>query len=658
MRTLSAPLLAAQKSASGEPFVQVQVTERIANVRRLRWERLYTGSEPDGHHAAAMPADGSLIRARSSGGQLYYQRVPGPGSGSDYSTWTALGAVSASTGIALCSQGATVMLFYVDTDNQTIKVRESADNGATLGTPQTVTTAAGGVGWLAAAQKSDGTTLLAYSVGATVYRVKRVGGSWGSAAAWTNSVASVSGLTCLYLGDFNLAVAGSESGGARKLWTVLYGDGFGQTADAWSSLLELTAASNGSNVEFRAPSLGRPDVYRLFFVEKYSGTQAYARPFWTYSPATANFGDNVWREPVPFDLSSEYGLAQAASATYAWLSMPSGVWRASLSAPPLDLTPDVLELDMESGAEEGHLRVVLRNDDGRYNDLPSGPYAAIRAGSQVNVSPGYRTTSGTVVSAGPRFWIEGWHYQTGAGRSLLTVQARDAWSLLEAWRARRQYAWSAGEKSVLQILSFLFGRAGLEFASLSNSSAIASLKPAFTVQPGDDGLTAVRRLLAMVPDVVRVSGEYGYVINPTATQSVDYAYGADHAILSGRYETLASALNRVQVFGAGLMVEDFDWSSVGDLYDRLRQVHDTNLATVGAAQDRADAVQREQEMAAQGGAMAVPANCGQELYDVISVTDAAAGLSAATRRVLGLRLEYQRARPSPAYRTRLGLGAP
>src|SRR3990170_753127 len=118
MRTLSAPLLLAQKSASGEPFVQVQVTERIASVRRLRWERLYTGSEPDGPHAAAMPADGSLIRARSTGGQLYYQRVPGPGSGSNYSTWTALGAVSASTGIALCSQGATVMLFYVDTDNQ------------------------------------------------------------------------------------------------------------------------------------------------------------------------------------------------------------------------------------------------------------------------------------------------------------------------------------------------------------------------------------------------------------------------------------------------------------------------------------------------------------------------------------------------------------
>src|SRR3990172_9921637 len=105
MRTLSAPLLAAQKSASGEPYVQGEVTERIANVRRLRWERLYTGSEPDAHHAVTMPADGSLIRARSDGGQLYYQRTASPGPASDFSTWTGLGAASASPGAPFSGPG-------------------------------------------------------------------------------------------------------------------------------------------------------------------------------------------------------------------------------------------------------------------------------------------------------------------------------------------------------------------------------------------------------------------------------------------------------------------------------------------------------------------------------------------------------------------------
>ena len=71
MRTLSSALLNAQKSASGIPYVKVEVSDRIAGVTRLRWTRLYTGSEDDSYHAAAMPVDGSLIRARvSSADQL------------------------------------------------------------------------------------------------------------------------------------------------------------------------------------------------------------------------------------------------------------------------------------------------------------------------------------------------------------------------------------------------------------------------------------------------------------------------------------------------------------------------------------------------------------------------------------------------------------
>ena len=36
----------------------------------------------------------------------------------------------------------------------------------------------------------------------------------------------------------------------------------------------------------------------------------------------------------------------------------------------------------------------------------------------------------------------------------------------------------------------------------------------------------------------------------------------------------------------------------------------------------------------------MPVNCGQELYDVIEVTDAGAGLSAARRRVVAMAMRY------------------
>ena len=83
MRTLSSTLLAAQKSASGQPFVKVEVLDMLAGVVRPVFTRHYTGSEADFHHAATMPADGSLVRAYMDAiGNVLVQRVASPGPGS------------------------------------------------------------------------------------------------------------------------------------------------------------------------------------------------------------------------------------------------------------------------------------------------------------------------------------------------------------------------------------------------------------------------------------------------------------------------------------------------------------------------------------------------------------------------------------------------
>src|SRR5919108_3999086 len=113
MRTPPAPLLAAQKSRSAHPYLKVTVADRIGGIRRLAFARLYTGSEPDGYHAAAMPADGSLLRARAAGGRVYYQRVATPGAGSNFAAWTDLEA-AANAGVALCADGSRALLFFVD----------------------------------------------------------------------------------------------------------------------------------------------------------------------------------------------------------------------------------------------------------------------------------------------------------------------------------------------------------------------------------------------------------------------------------------------------------------------------------------------------------------------------------------------------------------
>lgn len=447
MRSLTPELLAAQRSASAVPYLKAVFSDRIGGVRRLAWSRLYTGSEPDGYQAACMPADGSLVRARVSGGRVYYQRVTSPGAGSTFSSWTDLDA-AANADVALCAEGARVLLFYVDPAGIAVKLRESTDNGATLGAASTVVTASGGVTWLAADVKSNGDACLLYSVGAMVYAVRRTGGAWGSAAAWTNTAASLSGLACYHQGDWNAVLCGSDASGDSFAWTAVFGDGFSQASGTWSALREVSRASPGTNVSFRAPFLSRPDTYRLSFIEKYTGTVAYNRPYLSYSPASADFASNLWREPVPFDLVTDYGLALAFSASAAWAATPSGVWTATLDVPSLDVTADVLEAEADDRPFGGRLRLVLRNDDGRYSPLP----APLRPGTEIGLSPGYITSNGPQASDGPAYWIARVERRTGGGEATVVIEARDAWSLLESWRARRQYTWAAGSQSVFGIL--------------------------------------------------------------------------------------------------------------------------------------------------------------------------------------------------------------
>jgi hypothetical protein len=546
-----------------------------------------------------------------------------------------------------------VLLFYVDADGITVRLRESTDHGATFSAAVTIATAGAAVGWMAAAMKSDGIALLVYSVGAIMYAVKRSSGIWGSPAAWSNSVGSVTGVACLYQSDFNIAICGSDANSNTKVWTAIYGDGYSQAVGTWSALQEVTTANAGSNVSFQAPSLSYPDEFRLCFVEKYTGTEAYTRPYFAYSPATADYVNNLWREPFPLlDISSDYGLAMAYNATHAWLSSPGDVWRASLTTPTLDVTANVLELNAEDRSGAGRLRLSLRNDDGRY--LTLGANAALRLGSEVRVSPGYMTTAGNQASDGPAYWIEGYEHTSGDGVATLVIEAADGWSLLEGWRARRQYAWAEGQQNVFQLLSFVFARAGLEFASLGNSATITNLYPSFAIHPGENGATAARRLLSMVPDILFLRGHFGYLRNPLASEASAYSYGASHSIRRGRYGVASQAVNRVQAYGDGLLVETYDWDSIADLYDRLQQVHDLNLDTIAKGQERGAAVLRREDMASGVGEIVVLTNCGQELYDVIDVTDATAGLSAARERVLGLNLRYLPKRG--VYEQRLLLG--
>ncbi len=661
MRSLTSTLLAAQKGASHTPYIKVEAKSKIAGVVRLDWERLYTGTEDDYFHAVTMPGDGSLVRARitlpADGRKLYRQRVPNPGPSSNFSTWTYTNQYNCLV-VAAVSLAAEVSIFWINASREIRRIK-STDYGVSWASPELIdyspTTAIYG---LSAAYKPNGDLAIFFADQATLYVKKRVGGSWQSKVAWNKTTGDLSGVATVYNADWNLIVTGKDSTGNFKLWSLIYGDGGDVASGTWSALKEFASASSDGDFEYHRAFMDKPNVYRCFYVEKFTGTQAYNRPFWSHSVIDTKFLDNLWREPVPFNLSSEYGLAIAHYGSYCWLSTTYGVWRAQLTGVSLDLTADVISLRQENGLSQGRLTVELRNDNGSYASLPS----PLEIGCQLEVSPGYVTSQGNEVSSGQTFSLEAYEHTSSGGKASLFLYALDGWGWINTWRARCHFRWNktSNEMSAKQILEFVLARVGFKLEVKSQSSTITSYYPDFTIHSNNMGDVIIERLLSFVPDVLFIEGNKAYLVNPLSSDNSVYSYGQSHPIFEGRYRKGAWELNRVQVEGYDsvnnepIVVDSFSWSQVNKLYDRLSQLEDRNIDTVAKAGQRGEAYLREAEMESFGGTIRISVNCGQQLYDVIDITDSRAGLSAQKKRVLGLTLIYEPRRGE--YEQRLSLG--
>jgi hypothetical protein len=662
MRTLSDTLLSAQKQATHTPYVKLEACNKIAGALKLSFSRLYSGQEDDYFHAVTMPGDGSLVRVRitplSDSRKLYRQRVANPNPESDFSQWTYTSQYNAVI-VAVASLAAEVSIFWIKSDRKIQQIK-STDYGVRWSSPELIdyspTTAINGI---TAAYKPNGDLALFFTDQQTLYVKKHESGQWQTKSAWDKTTGNLSGVAAVYDGDWNLFITGQDSDGNFKLWSLVYGDGGEVTAETWSDLAVFAEAPSGGDFEYHRAFLDKPDIYRAFYIEKFTGAEAYCRPFWSHSVAGTNFIDNLWREPVPFNLSSEYGLAIAHYGDYCWLSSPNGVWRAPLASQSLELTADVLSLKQETGKRQSKLTVELRNDDGCFSSLPP----PLDIGCQLELSPGYTTSQGNETSPGQSFTLEAYEHTSSGGKASLVLNALDGWNLVENWQARYQLRWNkiSSDTSVKDILAFIMARAGLKLETISQSSAITSYYPDFTISPNTSGTTAINRLLSFVPDVLFIEGDKACLINPLAEDASVYAYGSDHPILEGRYHVGSLQYNRIQVEGydsgseSPIIADRFNWDEIDRVYDRLKHLEDRNIDTVNKAQSRGEAHLRKAEIESADGLIRIPVNCGQQLYDVIDITDARAGLDTQKKRLLGLILTYNPDRGE--YEQRLLLGA-
>jgi hypothetical protein len=282
--------------------------------------------------------------------------------------------------------------------------------------------------------------------------------------------------------------------------------------------------------------------------------------------------------------------------------------------------------------------------------------------SEVVLKLGYKTTAGNEAVEVGRYWLDSWEYSSSPNISILKLFCLDGQGLADSWTSRFLMRWPTS-KNVWEIIQEIICRWGINLtmpAGIPYSSASQNLYPDFTLPPGTAGDSALRRILSFIPDSLVFAGSEAYLKDLRADEASSYSYGAGHIILQGEYSqsvplTRARAIGR-DAADARIVEDAIDWTNLQLGIDIFNQDYDPNLQTATRAQERADAILRKGSLRAERGNLVIPVNVGQELYDVITVTDQRCGITSKKYRVMDIDVNYSLREWQ--YRQTFALGAP
>jgi len=631
MRSLSGTLLAAQKAASGAPYIRTVVSNAIRGLRHLVFTELYSSGDADTRHGAAAGSTNlHRIRNDSTGatGNAQYQ--------TDATGWVTMSSAADVVHVAIAAIGARVFLFY----NRGLGLywRESTNDGGTFSAEALIGTAVSTLNALAVAYKNAGGDLaIFYVTTATVRRIRRTSGTFGAGAAWTQTANSINGLAACWNGDFLIALTGTETTTLRPtLWSLVLGDGFNYSVDLYTAFFIQAQAETDEPVTFQAPFVAVLEVVRITFVEKFTGSPAYTRTYWTAIALTAAYspGNWEWLDPVPLNNATAYGYAVAKGGTpeKAIYSRPGQVLTAPTAAVTLDMSADLVEavIDERDGLTQ-RAELVFDNSNNQY----AGPPAPIALHRTLAIGIGYDA----LYSSPPAHTITGWQYRRTGGRSQFALQTEGA----AYWLALSKTRTSIVEtRKMTQIARAAAARAGLDFLLSGASSRATNFNLEWVVNPDQTQLDLLRALAEIMPDIYLISSTGTLTLTePLAGDSTDYTYGTDHAIYTSRFGTEPTA-HVAEVAAAGVLGSAYDYTAMNNdkpIQDRRRSPHETAGSDADA---NATARLRKSVLARDMGELVTPPNCGLEIADVIAFTDAAVSPSQVKARVTGIKTTMRR----------------
>lgn len=697
MKTLTATLLTAQQKSGRRVLAQAKVYENLeAGVRRLSWTRLYTGTEPDTPHGLAFDGQGSMHRVRAEGKILYHQKVASPGEASDYSLWTALSlGIPAPPGsveeeylgpVAIAALETKVYIFYYYYRKCTyfspehfLRRHYSHDYGVSW-TDSALASITGAISALAACWQGTtdqvacfalptGLKLDAYVV---VTATQAVVSYQQNLATTPYNLTTTYGLAACWNGSaFDVIIAAQEDLdeiGSHLYYYGLYAVQM-SSSGVFTERKRLMAAETEEETILQYPFCAyptAPDAYetpRFTFVENHLVYHTRKRPMLGKLLRDTSFMDCLAADPAYIaDEGGAYGLALCSLADYWWMSNPGGVWRAPRQEIAVtDLSGDIIDLRSAlsfSGSREVALELTLDNSKGQYASPPP-------RGSDLVLELGYQTSAGPELVGIGTFRLDGWEYQAEKGSSHLTLYCLDAWGQAACWQARYNIRLNGVFDqlySIAEMIQRILARAGipLKDEGFPRSTRLDGHKPQYIIGDGHTGKAELKELLEYIDDALVQREGYMYTRDAVADEAADYAYGSEHAVLAGEYGerrliTHTQAGGSVSGVSYPIRIGAFDWDSLAQGIYNSRVVHRVNMVST-AAIDKAEALLAYEQTRSVEAVITVPINVGQEIYDVVTVTDARCGIDARRYRVLAIATEFDRRKGR--YQQKLYLGAP
>jgi len=255
-----------------------------------------------------------------------------------------------------------------------------------------------------------------------------------------------------------------------------------------------------------------------------------------------DFIDYNWNKASTMESSASRGMALAADAAgeYIWATQPNEIWRAQCPgswSPPtpgsgagskITIPVSRIARIQEAVAPEqpSELVVELDNSKGTYNSPGTGSLAVVKRGSRVNLHLGYKTPSGDQLSEASRYFIENMEYKRDPGTHNFIIHCVDAWGLLQRYQFNKPVEWNIGgdEFTCYQLIEKVMSCVGGTLDYKSRSDLITSLYPRLEVGAGETAASVLKRLLAMVPDVIYFFGLDAYIVYPQAGDTIVYKY--------------------------------------------------------------------------------------------------------------------------------------